>query len=483
MSEVPTTPISDTPAGDGLSRSDLPTVVAPMTEFVWDELLGAIEEKKVVPILGKDLLMVRTASGLRSYYEMVAEVLAKELKVDLKQFPRAPDVNDVVCAHSEFRGDPAAVSPKIVRILKTLSVPVPEPLCQLASIHEFPLFVSTTVDTLLEKALTQKRGQAPATAAFPAASEQIDFNEDLAERRHGFVFQLLGRATASSIFALTEGQILENMHELMTGAGRPQQLITRLQKSHLLLLGVGFPDWLCRFLIRMGRSKPLWDSRPMMEFISGTVPADGHLSLFLRHFSPNRSHLYTAASPAEFVAELYRRWNQRPSVTELSGGKEDGLTERPAPMEEGSVFINFPSEDRDSAYRLADALTAQGLDVWVDRRLKPGDEFREVIARHIRSCCAFVPLLSRHTQVEEQRWFRWEWDKAYEQNRLNFGNENRFLYPVVTDSTHIKELREVRQELFGKVVIPIAGGANPPASFVEDLKEAQKAWRRRNTRP
>ena len=471
------------PAIAAIPPADTQPSVAPPADFVWEELLTAMEEGKVVPIVGKDLLMVDTAAGPRAYSEMVAEALAKELKVDFAQFPQAPDVNDVVCASSEFRGDAASVSPKVLRILKTLTVPVPEPLLQLASIRAFPLFVSTTVDTLLERALTQVRGRAPATAAFPPASDLTDFNEGMAQRNDGFVFQLLGRATASSVFALTEGQMLEIMHDLMTGAARPQQLIARLQKSHLLLLGVGFPDWLCLFLIRMGRAKPLWDSWPMRDFIASQGATSGHLSLFLRHFSPKRSHLYAEASPVKFVAELHRRWMERSTVVDPSSSDGDGPIERPAKMEEGAVFISFASEDRNSACRLADALTAQGLDVWIDRRLRTGDEFRDIIARNIRSCCAFVPLLSAHTQTEEPRWFRWEWEKACEQNRLNFGNETRFLHPVVVDATPIRQLREVRQELFGKVVLPVPDGAHPPGNLLEALREAQKAWRRLHMRP
>ena len=45
-------------------------------------------------------------------------------------------------------------------------------------------------------------------------------------------------------FAVTDGQMLELMHDIMVGPRRPDKLIAKLQESHLLILGVNFTDWL-----------------------------------------------------------------------------------------------------------------------------------------------------------------------------------------------------------------------------------------------
>ena len=45
-------------------------------EDAWDDLLNYIEERRVIPILGPDLLRVQTDRGLRPLYEWLAERLA-----------------------------------------------------------------------------------------------------------------------------------------------------------------------------------------------------------------------------------------------------------------------------------------------------------------------------------------------------------------------------------------------------------------------
>jgi len=227
---------------------------------VWEDTLLAVEEGQAVPVIGRDLLVVDTETGPQRYHRLVAERLAAELKIPTDHLPPEFDTNDVICAYEKFHGDSTGFSPRVVRIVKELKVPLPEALLRLAQISKFNLFVSTTCDTLLEEAIFKVRGRRPAAVAFPATSSLTDFDDALLEQHGSLVFQVLGRVSASAPFALTEGQILEQMHNFMSGPQRPDKLIARLKESHLLMLGVAFPDWLSRFLLRFARAKPLWDS-------------------------------------------------------------------------------------------------------------------------------------------------------------------------------------------------------------------------------
>ena len=57
-------------------------------EDAWDDLLNYIEEKRVIPIIGPDLLRVQTDRGLRPLYEWLAEKLAAKLSVDPSVLPQ-----------------------------------------------------------------------------------------------------------------------------------------------------------------------------------------------------------------------------------------------------------------------------------------------------------------------------------------------------------------------------------------------------------
>lgn len=451
---------------------------------LWEDLLLAIEEGQVVPLVGQQMLLVDVEDGRgpRWFHHLVAERLAEELRVPASRLPAQFDTNDVICACESFHGDPMAINPTVVRIVRTLKPSIPEPLRLLAEIPKLRLFVSTTYDTLLEDAITSVRGRAPAVVAFPPVSSTTDFDADLMDARGSLLFQILGRVSASASFAVTEGQVLEQMHDFMAGARRPEKLIARLKESHLMMLGVSFPDWLARFLLRLARAKPLWDSRPLMEIIADGGSTQNDLAFFLRHFSPLQSRLYSGGSPIDFVRELHRRWFERhPAIDPKGSSLPAAASEKPIEMAPGSIFLSYAHEDREATLRLADTLTRAGLEVWMDSRLHPGDDFRNVIERHIRDCCAFVPVLSRHTQADDERWFRKEWAQACDRARYYFGTERAFLFPVVIDDTPPGQLVELRREIFGRSAVLSPAGA-APASLIEQLDQAQKAWRKQFSR-
>ncbi len=449
---------------------------------LWEDLLIAIEEGQVVPIVGRELLIVDSGQGPRPYHQIVAERLAAELKVPADHLPKKGyETNDVVCAYDKFHGDHSEIDKTVVRIIKNLKVPVPEPLRQLAEIPKFQLFVSTTVDTLLEEAIAAVRGRPPATVSFPATSSLIDLDEALMEKNGALVFQILGRVSSLPKFAVSEGQMVEQMHDFMTGKGRPDKLIDKLQQSHLLVLGVDFPDWLARFLLRLARDKALWDSRQMMEIFADSRSMQNEFAAFLRHFSPLNSHVFTDGTPVDFVRELNRMWFERNPKSAAPQPRVSENAEQPAPMSGGSVFISYAKEDREAAFNLADRLIEHDLEVWVDRRLKAGDDFGRLIERHIRECCAFVPVISRNTQNDDDRYWRIEWNQAVKRAEGYFGTDRPFLFPVVVDDTPINQLVEVRRNTFNRSVV-VAHGGNPPESLIQQLDIAQKAYRKQFAR-
>ena len=48
-------------------------------EDAWDDLLNYMEERRVIPIIGPDLLRVNTPEGIRPLYEWLAKKLAARL--------------------------------------------------------------------------------------------------------------------------------------------------------------------------------------------------------------------------------------------------------------------------------------------------------------------------------------------------------------------------------------------------------------------
>ena len=58
------------------------------------------------------------------------------------------------------------------------------------------------------------------------------------------------------------------------------------------------------------------------------------------------------------------------------------------------IFLSYAREDREKAKQLADALGAMGWEVWWDRTLVPGTNFREEIDRQLSAARCVVVLWS-----------------------------------------------------------------------------------------
>lgn len=447
-----------------------------MDEVFWSDLLLALEDGHVVPVVGPGLVQVDTDTGPVSLGHFLARQLAIELAVAPERLPPNFDTNDVICAASNFQGDPNTLSRCMVRILDRLQIDPPEVLSQLASIDAFSLFINVSYDALLEAALLKARGDRPLVLAWKYGPTHDIPPGALPS---AVVYHLFGLATPRTPFAITDGQVLEHMHNLLTSPSKPQCLLDRLRESHLLLLGVSFPDWLARLFIRLAREHPLWDSRSVMEIVTEPEGSENRLIGFLKRFSPRQTHVPPAVRPTDFVAELHRRWNLKHSAA--SRRLVSGMAPRPRGMEPGTVFLSYAREDREAATRLARLLVEQGIEAWMDDRLVPGDDYEDRILHHVRTCGAFIPLLSRHTANDAERWYRREWDMALDRLSAFRGTGRRFIFPVLLEGITEDELAPYAGEILRHQTSRLTDSGLTPDLY-DQLRTAQRLYRRDLTR-
>src|SRR6478735_2273235 len=147
-------------------------------EFFWDDILEFIEERKVIPIIGAELLSVPDGLGGEiPLQRLLAAKLAERLRLPAIDHQGDDALHQVVCRYLQGGGRREEVYPRIRNLMKELAPPVPEPLRQLARIRHFNLFVTTTFDTLMEQALDGERhGGAAQTVSLAYAPNH---NQDL----------------------------------------------------------------------------------------------------------------------------------------------------------------------------------------------------------------------------------------------------------------------------------------------------------------
>ena len=407
----------------------------------WDQLLQLISENNVVPIVGRDLLTVRFEDRDVPFYPLMARRLAEYLKVSFSDLPMGEEINTVVCRYIQ-RGNRVEDVYSALKIIMPSdnALSIPKPLKQLASIRPFKLFVTTTFDSLMKRALDEVRFSGePKTKVFSYTPNTVeDLPVSLRELDRPAVYHLFGKLSAIPAYAVTEEDILEFLHMLQSESRQPRLLLDELSRANLLIIGCSFGNWLARFFLRTARRQRLLEARGSTDYmVDAAVTADENLVVFLRHFS-TRTKIYEGRGASEFIDELHRRWNERADAELPVAANENSMTE--GVNVSGTVFLSYASEDKSAAIRIRDALEREGVDVFFDKQaLQAGDDFERKLRLSIAESSVFLPLISTNTLTERRRFFRIEWNHALDEARKVAPTE-RFIIPVAIDDTPPTEL-------------------------------------------
>jgi hypothetical protein len=451
----------------------LPATTASLQAFdedAWDDLLNYIEERRVIPIIGPDLLRVQTDRGLRPLYEWLAEKLAARLSVDIAGLPQPLTLNDVVCCFLGQHGRREEAYTRLRSILREVQFEPPLALRQLAQITDFDLFVTTTFDPLLEQALNLERhGGHPSTEVIAYAPNRVaDLPAERSQLQRTVLYHLLGRLSASPTYVVSDEDMLEFICALQSEHLTPEKLFHELEHNHLLLIGSDFSNWLARMFLRMAKRKRLSDPRDVSEvFADDHTMQDGRLVAFLQQVSV-RTRVYGGAEA--FVAELHSRWSarQHPATAPGGGSAPQRFMPPSREMPENAIFISYAREDLPAVQHLKAAMDAAGLTTWFDLdRLEGGDDYDRKIRANIARCSYFLPVISAATQRRHEAYFRREWSYAVDRTR-NLADGARFILPVCIDDT--PEADALVPEQFKALHIVRIPGGEPAPEFLQRLK-------------
>jgi hypothetical protein len=415
-----------------------------MANFEWDAVIRPlVDEQGVVPVVGAGLLDVSLDGTTAPFLERVARAAATA-----QHLPNAEQVRslgDLVLARGVAQSRMPPFSTAVFKAHKQLADRVeqldalPEGLRLLAEITDFRLFLSTTPDDLLARAL-RKAGRSSATAASPL-SPIADLGPAWQPPPPStpLLVQILGQFKAvPGSAALSDEDVLEVVQNIASDRA-PANLLHELRRRHLLFIGTRFPDWPTRIFMRALRGKRFseCDGNCIQTLADEKAPSEGGLVCFLADFSPT-TMIFEEGDATAFVRELHRRWREERPVQPTGASAVAAATGLDA-MVPGAIFVSYCSRDHAAAVRFCDGLQAQGLDVWLDRRrLVAGDVYDDVIRDNIRKCELFVPLLSQQTEGPKERFFVGEHQDALERNRTVKGFT--FIAPVAIDDIPAEQI-------------------------------------------
>ena len=419
----------------------VPTPMTTLDDDAWDDLLSFIEERRVIPIVGPELLQVATDRGPRLLYDWLAEKLAVRLNVDVAALPQPYSLNDVVCWFLAARGRREEAYVRVRSILKDANFEPPQALRHLAAITDFDLFVSTTFDSLLEGAVNLQRfGGAPTTEVLSYSPNRVaDLPSERDRLQRPVVYHLFGRVSASPTYVISDEDLLDFICALQSEHLAPEKLFHELEHNHLLFIGSNFTNWLARLFLRMAKRQRLSDPRDVREVLADDHSSeDDRLMAFLQQVSV-RTRIYMGAE--RFVDELHARWQARrkPAAAAAQAGATARFLPPAREMPDNAVFISYAREDLAAVQLIKAGLEAAGITTWFDfDRLEVGDDYDRKIQRNIARCSYFIPVVSATTQRRLEGYFRREWSYAIDRVR-NMADGALFILPVTIDGTSAAE--------------------------------------------
>lgn len=431
----------------------------------WDQLLQRIRKKKVVPIIGKDLLVMdpATSGGAESLHRYLAsrlvERLAESLKAEGREAnfngPLSYSLNDAFYLCSSMGLTAGEVRYSLLEILKEAPAQViSRPLQQLAEIRDFELLITTTFDKRLEQAIalagTGASRREPKAFAFEKLSEDDETITDVPAAREytseePAIYYLMGRLeNTESEIVLTEEDLLERVCTLFSEnrARAPHNLLNELSGKDLLLLGCRFSDWLGRFFLRAARRQRISSQATggcgggLMEYvIDEDTPDNKDLVVFMQRF-PTRFRIYRSPGAVAFVDELRTAWAAKfpdriaPFAAEAQNEPDPAAT-MPIEAPPGALFISYSREDDRAVKRLHRSLG--GYNIWYDqKKLQFAEDWEQTIRTNIATCRYFMPIISRSTERRQEGFFWKEWNLAVERSK-GMQPGVPFILPVVIE--------------------------------------------------
>jgi hypothetical protein len=409
--------------------------------FPWDELLDTIDDGKLVPVLGHELLQAEVDGQPTTLQRVLATRLAASQRLAAPSRPHF-ELADVVAEMLELpRVRPDDPYPLVTRLMRGLNPPFPLPpaLMQLAAIRPLQLFVSTTPDDLMARALDAVRHGGNALTrqlafSLKQSTAAQGHAQDEPEEGLPVVFNLFGRFSTLPEYALHEEDALEFIHGLVSrDAPPPDWLMSRLRDRALLLLGVHLPEWLERFVLRGVNRGPLRSDRRTYWIARELEPSTASVALFFQRFGRDARLKVFHAGAVEFVVELARRWGER-SGTVPHG---DGGPPPPPADSHKSIFISYDWSNKDAVQRLFHEIDElSDGDCWFDRRnLLPGSIWeRDIESALRRGVKLVIAVLSDYTNQKKggEGVVFMEWRTALERARGIIGRD--FIIPVVIDA-------------------------------------------------
>ena len=407
-------------------------VNAELDDDFWNGLLDRVGEGEVIPVVGPGA--VTFGAGDELLYPWLSQRLPTEL--DLKLDQPARDLQDVVDAQ-RAKGQP------VERIYKHLYKTVEDPdlrpgktLAALAAIEGFPLFISTTFDPLLPRAVeSASPGGKPEErrCAGSLRNPWTDIPQEIEKLQAPFVYQILGRAEPVRDFVVWDDDVLYFLLKVYEQLPLLPKLSEALQKKHILVLGLSFSDWVLRFFVQVIKRQRLSELAGTELYVFDQLDPQERNKVVVYFSRLTKQIRVMPTDPREFIKELFVRWRVKhpaPAGDPYLMNK----AHREKQSAPGCIFVSYASPDLEIARYVVSQLQKAGCLVWFDKeQLTIGQDWKEELRQAVEERCGlFLSLISGQTSARHDGFNIYERNLAAKR-RDTFADNVVFYLPVRID--------------------------------------------------
>lgn len=393
-------------------------------EKIWEILLDAIDQKRVVPIIGDEFFYANVNGEIVNYKQYIQNSLISKFNPPKELTPDFNMIADLIKVSNQMQSlmgsfsNTTSIYYEIGDIVKNTPVICDQCLIDFLSSFQFPLILSTSyipgLETILDKSVAIKAYD---------KTPRIDIGNLNAQS--STLYYLFGKCSkANKTYMVTEDDLLDYMHLWHNIETRPQTISEYLSDKFLLLIGCNYPNWLFRFFWHSIKNFNLLSGNDGLKGIvaSSMLNSDNELARFL-----SRVQTHTYANGKMFMTELKNR--KRKDVVKTN--EEESEYSQQEPLYD--VFLSYSHKDYDKAADIAKVFERFGAKVWFDNTaLRGSDLYDKIIEEKISVCQRFVPILSITTKSERRGYFRREWSLALDELRFRLGSP--YIAPIAIDS-------------------------------------------------
>jgi serine/threonine protein kinase len=211
-----------------------------------------------------------------------------------------------------------------------------------------------------------------------------------------------------------------------------------------------------------GTATPLTDQYALAaityHMIVGTPPFEGEMmAVMYKHAKelPAPPHIVNAELPPSVSGVLMRALSKIPEERYPTISDFAREFEKASAAQPNHLFISYSRRDKDYAGQLTERLQQSGFNVWIDSQIEYGETWFKEIDEAIKTCAAFVLLMS--PDAYESEWVQKEILLAKRYKKV--------IFPLLLDGEEFPIVIDIQ-------FADVRGGAMPDTNFHRRLRRA-----------